>query len=193
MKDLIVNEIVVKDLAPKQKKELEDILSNENPFATLMPIPSDLPKDSEDERQWKETHWGTEGLSLDCVDFDYESGFGEKEDDSTLIVKCDTVDYAPYGILDEISRRYPNATCILRTTTDMEPCDGADEVVEKNGTEISRTTYSFGDKDAFYDFLLKLYGAPDFVFSEDDEDKEDEDDSQDDNWDDDEIYDDWDD
>ena len=67
----------------------------------------------------------------------------------------------------------------------MEPCDGADEVVEKNGKEISRTEYSFGDKDALYDFLLKLYGAPDFVFDEDEE----EDDEYD--WDDDEPYDDW--
>ena len=190
MKELIVNEIVVKDLAPKQKKELEDILSNENPFATLMPIPSDLPKDSEVERQWKETHWGTEGLCLDCVDFDYESGFGEKENDSTLIFKCDTADYAPYGIFDEISRRYPDAICILRTTTDMEPCDGADEVVEKNGKEISRTEYSFGDKDALYDFLLKLYGAPDFVFDQDEEDEEDN--AIYDDWDEDESYDDWD-
>ena len=189
MKELIVNEIVVKDLTPKQKTELEDILSDEDPFAMLMPIPSDLSKDSEDERQWKEIHWGTEGLCLGCVDFDYESGFGEKEDDFTLIFKCDTADYAPYGIFDEISRRYPDATCILRTTTDMEPRDGADEVVEKNGTEISRTTYSFDDKENFYDFLIKLYGVPDFVFDEDNE--EEEDDEYD--WDDDEPYDDWDD
>ena len=155
-----------------------------------MPIPSDLSKDSEVERQWKETHWGTEGLCLDCVDFDYESGFGENENDSTLIFKCDTADYAPYGIFDEISRRYPDATCILRTTTDMEPCDGADEVVEKNGNEISLTEYSFGAKDALYDFLLKLYGAPDFVFDQDEEDEEDN--AIYDDWDEDESYDDWD-
>ena len=78
---------------------------------------------------------------------------------------------------------------LFRSTTDMEPCDGADEVVEKNGTEISRTTYSFDDKENLYDFLLKLYGAPDFVFDEDNE--EEEDDEYD--WDDDEPYDDWDD
>ena len=191
MKELIVNEIVVKDLTLNQKTELENILSNENPFATLMPIPSDLPKDSEDERQWKETHWGTEGLCLGCVDFDYESGFGEKEDDSTLIFKCDTVDYAPYGIFDEISRRYPDATCILRTTTDMEPRESADEIIEKNGREISRKRYSYDDKDALYNFLLKLYEAPDFVFDENEEDKEENDEYDD--GDENEPYDDWDD
>ena len=164
---LSVNEIVITNLTSEQKAEIEDMLDSEDPFDAVVPMPAEVSGNYEQESQWKECNWGTEGISYDCCGFATESNFGEKSDPSTVIFRCDTFNYAPSGIVCSLSRRYPDATCILRTTTDNEPADGGEETVYRNGRLVKEKRYSFRNKKAFYDFLYNLYGCPDFSFSKD--------------------------
>lgn len=164
---LSVNEIVLTNLTSKQKSEIEEMLDSEDPFDAVVPMPAEVSGDYEQESQWKECNWGTEGILDDCCGFATESNFGEKSDPSTVIFRCDTINYAPSGIVCSLSRRYPEATCILRTTMDGEPTDGGEETVYRNGQQVKEKRYSFRNKKAFYDFLYNLYGCPDFSFSKD--------------------------
>lgn len=161
---IAVNEIAVTNLKPEEKNELEGILLSELPFDVIMPVPTYVSNNPELERQWKENNWGTEGLLDACVELLPKSDFGEKSDESTVIFGCDTITYAPYGIVSALSRKYPASICTIRSTTDEDPSDGGSETVFRNGEVIRNKQYSFSNKKKFYDFLLKLYGSPDFYF-----------------------------
>ena len=164
---LSVNEIVLTNLTSEQKAEIENLLDSEDPFDAVVPMPAEVSGDYQTESQWKECNWGTEGILDECCGFATESDFGEKSDQSTVIFRCYTFNYAPSGIVCSLSRRYPKATCILRTTTDNEPSDGGEETVYRNGCLVKEKRYSFRNKKAFYDFLYNLYGSPDYSFSKD--------------------------
>lgn len=161
---ITVNEIAVTNLKPEEKNELEEMLLSESPFDAIMPVPTHVLSNPGSERQWKENNWGTEGLLDDCIGLLPESDFGEKSNESTVIFGCDTITYTPYGIVSALSRKYPDSTCTIRSTTDEVPSDGGAETVFRNGEVIRNRQYSFAGKKKFYDFLLKLYGSPDFYF-----------------------------
>ena len=119
MSHLILNELVVKNLTKKQKRELTQILESDgvfdDPFDTILPVPEDVKVTGEE--KWWRVNWGTEGLFGDfgCISFEKDTWFGDHEDDHTLIVTFLTVWTPPSGIVIELSRRYPEALFDLRT------------------------------------------------------------------------------
>ena len=119
MSHLILNELVVKNLTKKQKRELTQILESDgvfdDPFDTILPVPEDVKVTGEE--KWCRVHWGIEGLFGDfgCISFEKDTWFGDHEDDHTLIVTFLTVWTPPSGIVIELSRRYPEALFDLRT------------------------------------------------------------------------------
>ena len=119
MPHLILNELVVKNLTKKQKRELTQLLESDgvfdDPFDTILPVPEDVKVTGEE--KWCRVNWGTEGLFGDfgCISFEKDTWFGDHEDDHTLIVTFLTVLTPPMGTVAELSRRYPEALFDLRT------------------------------------------------------------------------------